>query len=48
MRRIDGLYVTDEAVSTAVSAWKAVQHPTIITLHEAFNTTEFNDNCKYL
>mmetsp|Transcript_4055 Transcript_4055/g.5027 ORF Transcript_4055/g.5027 Transcript_4055/m.5027 type:complete len:457 (-) Transcript_4055:440-1810(-) len=44
MRRIDGLYVTDEAVSTAVSAWKAVQHPTIITLHEAFNTTEFNDN----
>ncbi|KAI1818501.1 hypothetical protein GGS20DRAFT_594433 [Poronia punctata] len=44
LRRIEGFRLTNEDAIKAVTSWKKIVHPNIVTTVEAFTTREFNDN----
>ena len=37
----------NDAAFGAITAWRRMRHPNVVSLHEAFTTKAFNDSCAF-
>ncbi|CAD6591551.1 MAG: PAB-dependent poly(A)-specific ribonuclease subunit 3, partial [Tremellales sp. Tagirdzhanova-0007] len=44
LRRIEGFKLVNDAAFGAITAWRRMRHPNVVSLHEAFTTKAFNDS----
>ncbi|GJJ13967.1 hypothetical protein Clacol_008224 [Clathrus columnatus] len=45
LRRIENFRLLHEAAFDVVEQWSKIRHPNIVTMHEAFTSRAFGDNC---